>query len=270
MEQLDPIAAQQADNLIYWAARTAKTQEELTDKSIEQAQKQLARYYASAQKSVIADFLRTYEHLLLRQEGNKVTPADLYKLGRYWEMQNALAEELRNLGNRQAMALEKVFVRQYQEIYSSLAIPSEKAFATVSKQAALQAINTIWCADGKSWSDRIWENTELLNQELNEKLIETVTAGRKPTQLKKDLQERFGVAFYCADRVVRTESAHIAAQSAQQRYIDSGITEMQVWASKDERRCDVCGKLHEKKYPVHAISPLPAHPNCRCTLIPVI
>ena len=95
-------------------------------------------------------------------------------------------------------------------------------------------------------------------------------AGRKPTQLKRDLIDRFGVAFYCADRVVRTESAHIAAQSAQQRYIDSGITEMQVWASKDERRCDVCGKLHKKKYPVHAISPLPAHPNCRCTLIPVI
>lgn len=270
MEQLDPIAAQQADNLIYWAARTAKTQEELTDKSIAQAQKQLAKYYASAQKAVIEDFVSTYEHLLLRQEMGHVTPADLYKLGRYWAMQNQLAEELRNLGNRQAAALEKVFVQQYQAIYASLAIPSEKAFSTISKEAALQAINTIWCADGKSWSTRIWENTEALKQELNEKLIETVTAGRKPAQLKHDLQERFGVAFYCADRVVRTESAHIAAQSAQQRYIDSGITEMQVWASKDERRCDVCGKLHEKKYPVHAISPLPAHPNCRCTLIPVI
>lgn len=267
---LDPIAAAQVDNLIYWAGRTAQTQEALTDKSILEARRQMARYYASAQKAVIADFVATYQHLLLTQGEGNVTPADLYKLGRYWEMQAELEAELVRLNDRQAAALAKVFKSQYWAVYDAMALPGDIAYRTISKQGADAALRAIWCADGKSWSARIWDNTENLRQMLNDRLLETITAGRKPGRLKQDLMQAFDTSFYCADRVVRTESAHISAIAAQQRYKDAGIEKMQVWASEDERRCDVCARLHEKTYNVGDISPLPAHPNCRCTLIPVI
>lgn len=266
----DPIITGQIDNLIYWAGRTAKTQDRLTDKSIKDIERELARQYKRAQTRVIRDFAETYLHVLARAEGGAVTPADLYKLDRYWQMQAQLTEELRRLGDKEAEILETHFIKQYGVIYDALAIPTEKAFSTISKDSALQVINSIWCADGKSWSARIWENTELLKQELNDKLIEVVTAGRKPAALKAELAERFNVRYYCSDRIVRTECAHISAQAAIQRYKDSGIKEMEVYARKDERRCEICGKLHKKRYPIDYISPLPAHPNCRCTLIPVI
>lgn len=269
--QLDPIATAQIDNLVYWAGRTAQTQEALLGKTIFDARKQLAKYYAGARKSVIADFVATYQKVLLAAgEGGEVTPADLYKLGSYWKMQAQLSEELRKLSERQAVALGKVFEREYLSVYEALAIPGEAAFSTISRQSARAAIQAIWCADGKSWSARIWENTENLRQMLNDRLLETLTAGRNPDRLKAEIMEAFNASFYCADRVVRTESAHISAIAAQQRYKDAGVEFMQVWASEDERRCDVCAQLHEKKYSVTDISPLPAHPNCRCTLIPVI
>jgi hypothetical protein len=70
--------------------------------------------------------------------------------------------------------------------------------------------------------------------------------------------------------LARTELAHIQTQAARQRYEDTGIEYVEIWADKDERRCEVCGKLHQKRYPVGAQIPIPAHPRCRCTIVPVV
>jgi SPP1 gp7 family putative phage head morphogenesis protein len=78
------------------------------------------------------------------------------------------------------------------------------------------------------------------------------------------------VSYYKANRVIQSEMAHIQTQAAQQRYKDMGVTEMEFWADPDERTCDVCGKLHKKRYSIHDIAPIPAHPNCRCCLVPVV
>ena len=131
-------------------------------------------------------------------------------------------------------------------------------------------IKQVWAADGKSWSARIWENTADLAETLNEKLIECVVGGKKTSELKKALMERFSVSYSRADALARTELAHIQTQAAKQRYEDTGIERVQIWADPDERTCEVCGKLHKKIYPVGARIPIPAHPRCRCTIVPVV
>ena len=70
--------------------------------------------------------------------------------------------------------------------------------------------------------------------------------------------------------LVRTELAHVQTQAAKQRYSDYGVNKVQVWADKDERRCETCGKLHEKVIPIEQTMPIPAHPRCRCCIIPYI
>ena len=125
-------------------------------------------------------------------------------------------------------------------------------------------------ADGKSFSQRVWDNVNNLVDTLNEGLVHSVITGKKTTQLKKILQERFAVSYSRADSIVRTEMSHIQNQAARKRYEDYGIKEVQVWADEDERRCEVCGKLHKKKYPIGSQIPVPAHPRCRCSIIPVV
>lgn len=255
----------------YWVKRNLQAQRNLTDKSIEEAEAQLSRYYARTMERVIGQFESIYNKLFSSiSEGKQPTPADLYKLDTYWQMQRQLQEELRKLGNAQAVMLGKRFSQEFMDVYESLAIPGVAAFSTIDAAAAEQMINQIWCADGLSWSQRIWNNTELLQEALNANLIECVVAGRKPTELKNLLQEQFNVSYNRADALVRTEMAHIQTQAAQQRYTDYGIKEVEVWASKDERRCEHCGKLHQKRYPIGAHMPIPAHPNCRCSIIPVV
>lgn len=255
----------------YWQNRMAKQQAALTNKTIQQINKQMRKYYAELMTRTLADFEATYNKIMLaKEEGREPTPADLYKLDKYWQGQAQLREELRKLGDKQISLLSKQFEANWFEIYYSLGEVGSPAFNTVDVAMVQQMINQIWVADGKSWSQRIWENTDKLAAELNEGLIHCVATGKKSSELKKILQERFGVSFNRADALVRTELAHIQTEAARKRYEDSGIEELEVWAPKDERQCEVCGELHQKRFPVFGKAPVPAHPRCRCCVLPVV
>lgn len=255
----------------YWADRMAEAQSKLTVKNRKQIEKQLKKYYGKSMERVIADFEKTYNKVLLaEQEGKQPTPADLYKLDSYWQMQNQLKHELQKLGDKQISAMSKIFEINFFDVYHSIAIEGLEAFTTISREAAIQMISAIWVADGKSWSQRVWDDTNRLANVLNDQLIHCLITGKKTSELKKLLQEEFNVSYNRADSIVRTELSHIQNTAAQKRYEDYGIKEMMVWADEDERRCEHCGKLHQKKYNINEQVPIPAHPRCRCSILPVV
>lgn len=255
----------------YWAERAARVQAALTKKNVKQTEAQLVKYYTQAMDNCIASFEDTYYKLQKAVgSGKEPTPADLYKLDKYWQMRREVEAELERLGYRQHRFLNQMFVEQYEDIWDLLALPSQKHYSKLDKKAVSQLVNQIWCADGVSWSQRIWKNTEALKQALNDGLISIVATGKQPRDLKKHLQTAFGVSFNRADSLVRTELAHIQTQAATDRYKSYGMQEVEILADEDERRCEVCGKLHEKRYPINATVPIPAHPKCRCCVIPVV
>lgn len=255
----------------YWAERSAKAQTALTAKNIKEIEKQMGKYYNSAMEKVIADFIATYEKLMYSSTvGKEITTADLYKLDRYWELQGQLQLELEKLGNRKLAAMASKFKKEFFDIYAVISLPSGESYSTISKEMVEQMINQIWCADGKSWSNRVWTNTTRLREKLNEQLINCVLTGKRTTELKKILQHEFEVSYYRADAIVRTEMAHIQTEAAKKRYEDYGIREVEILADEDERRCPDCGKLHGKRYFVTDAIPVPAHTNCRCCVVPVI
>lgn len=255
----------------YWKDRAAKSMDKLTGKTQRAIEMRLRKYYRDAATRAIEDFEATYNKLLATvAEGRQPTPADLYKLDKYWQAQAQLREELRKLGEKQVVELTKQFERNWFDIYYSINLGDTTPYATIDSATVQQMLEAIWCADGKSWSKRIWENTNRLMETLNDGLIHCVTTGKKPSELKKVLQNRFNVSYSRADALVRTELAHIQTQAAEQRYKDYGIEFVEIWADEDERRCEVCGKLHQKKYKVGDPLPIPAHTNCRCCIVPVV
>lgn len=257
--------------MAYWEDRMARAQAVKYNKNRRDIDKMIRKYYQNLSRQVIEDFEATYDKLLATlHAGQQPTPADLYKLDKYWSMQTQLDKRLTRLGRQQIAALTRSFRTQFYDVYNVIKIDGLKTFSTIDDNAVMQFINQIWCADGKSWSTRIWDNVKLLKETLNEELIHTVATGRKTTDLKKKLQERFNVSYSRADALVRTELAHIQTQAAQQRYKDYGITEYEFFADPDERTCPVCGKLHGQKFPITSAPKVPVHPRCRCTILPVI
>lgn len=255
----------------YWQDRDAAALAKITERTVKDTEKLMAKSYANSARKVVDEFEATYLKLLdTIEDGRAATPADLYKLEKYWQMNNKLNLELRKLGEAQEKVLSRQFLKEFAEIYESISFNDIEAFSTMDREGMVKAINSIWCADGLTWKHRAWKNIDLFKQTLNDELIHCVITGKKTSELKKILQERFDANYRAADTLVRTEMAHIQTTAAQQRYADYGITEVMVWADKDERRCDICGKLHETKHPIHGAMPIPAHPNCRCVLIPVV
>jgi SPP1 gp7 family putative phage head morphogenesis protein len=168
--------------------------------------------------------------------------------------------------------LSKLFEANFFEVYYSIDIPKvkEPTFNTIDKAMVAQMVNSIWVADGKTWSDRVWDNTKRLQQTLNDELIHCLVTGKKTTELKQVLQERFNVSYRRAETLVRTEIAHIQTEAAKQRYKDYGIKQVEVLVDPDHKTCDKCKALIGKKFNVNDTPPLPVHPNERCCLIPVV
>lgn len=255
----------------YWADRIAKNQEKISDKTYKLINKQLQKYYGSASARVIRDFEAILNKILNAvEDGKEPTPADLYKLDKYWEAQAQMRHELQKLGDKEIQMLSKAFETNFFEVYYSIALPGEATFNSIDKEAVKQLINAVWVADGKQWSQRVWENTERLAQTLNDELIHIVATGKKNTDLKNVLQERFNVSYHRAETLVRTEVAHIQTEAAKKRYQDYGVQYVEVLVDPDDRTCKLCKALQGKKFPVNATPPLPVHPNERCCLVPVI
>ena len=255
----------------YWAERNKKNQEKIADKTIKSINYQLQKYYGKAMNKVINDFEAVYNKILnTMEDGKEPTPADLYKLDKYWEAQAQMRRELEKLGNKQVKLLSAAFEANFFEVYYGLALPGDEAFNRIDRQVVQQLINGIWVADGKQWSQRIWSNNERLAQTLNDELIHIVTTGKKSTDLKKVLQERFNVSYHRAETLVRTEVAHIQTEAAKKRYEDYGIEYVEVLVDEDDKTCELCKALKGKKFPTTGTPPLPVHPNERCCLVPVI
>lgn len=255
----------------YWAKRIAKGQDRATAHNIKETEKILKKYYGSTAQKILGQFEQTYNHVLSSiEKGREPTPADLYKLDKYWQLQGQLRQELQKLGERKIALLTKQFETNFFEVYYGFALPGEDTYAKIDRGVVSQIINAIWCADGKTWSNRIWGNINKLQDALNTNLIDCLITGKKNSELKKMLQEQFNVSYGRADALVRTEMAHIQTQAAQKRYESYGIEEVEVFVDEDEKTCPICAKHEGERYLVSAQMPVPFHTRCRCCMVPVI
>lgn len=269
----------------YWKNRLFEAQKKWTDKDIDVINKMLRHYYKIARENIVEDFEAVYDKVLAQaEEGKPITPADLYKLDKYYKMQAQLQDTLQKLGDRTCEVLAKKFGQEYKHIYSELATDeegkaikastSDKKFSTIDEQGAKHIASQVWAADGKSWSERVWKNIGDLQRTLNEGLVDCVITGKKTTELKKKLMERFDVSYSRAETLVRTEMAHVETQAALDRYKSSGVEKVRIVVDPDEKTCKECSKWDDKIINITDIHTStncpPFHPNCRCAVAPVV
>ena len=257
----------------YWAERQEQELNKISFKTEKEINAQLDKYYMTAFKQVIADFEAVYNKLIATiGAGRTPTVADLYALDKYWQLQGSLRELCEQLGNKEVTLLSKKFEEQWEAIYEAAALPSDLEFAQVSTSNAKQMVNSIWVADGKSFSDRIWGNTEELIETLNQELINVVATGRSSDDLRKKLQERFNVSRARANTLIRTEVAHIQDASAEKRYKDSGLEEWMFLGREEHDIGCQCKKLDGTiwRFDDPNAPKLPQHPNCRCRRKPIM
>lgn len=101
------------------------------------------------------------------------------------------------------------------------------------------------------FSDRIWHYQDLLRVEL-EKLLQTgLIQGRNPRVLARELEKRFGVSQYNAERLMRTELARVQTEAQKQSFERNGFEMYTFHALAEAARFDCnCSNMDGKHFKI--------------------
>lgn len=123
-----------------------------------------------------------------------------------------------------------------------------------------------------TFSKRIWQYQNELKAELDKLLSRQMVNGHNPRRVARDLRKEFDVTKFEAERMMRTESARIQGELQKSSYERFEVKEYE-WVT-EPTACSVCkdiarGGRYKVKDMEIGINMIPAHPNCRCSTVPV-
>lgn len=121
-----------------------------------------------------------------------------------------------------------------------------------------------------TFSERIWGNLEALKAELDRLLVRSITPGKNPRDLARELRNLFETSKSEAERLMRTESARVQTAIQEKSYQEYGIEEYEYIA--EPTACKIClplnGKIFKVKDMASGQNASPMHANCRCSTAP--
>ena len=180
--------------------------------------------------------------------------------------------ELAEYQNNETIAtVEKVLDDVYYSTAFSIDQGAEisKSFAILSREFIDTAINLE--IDGKTFSNRIWDDCTALANRVKQDVQKAMIQGSSTEKLARQIKKDFGSTAYQAKRLINTEVARAVTEAQDEAYKNSGVVGMVMWnATLEANTCEECAGYDGMYFPVGDHPSLPAHPNCRCTLVPVV
>ena len=251
-------------NAKYWRERAIEQEagiDRLSTETSEKMAKMYRRSYKRLTKEINALFAEILDNGL-----EEMTRTDLYNLQHYAKLREAVATEAGTLATDQdrrlAELLEHIAIDTYKSNSEALGID----FSMVSEYQAKSIATENW--SGITFSDRIWKNANGFTARVMDDVESLVVSGKMPADVKKKLMEDYGVSWNEADRLVRTESSRAYNKAARDSYTAAGIQRAEYLA--ESGCCDICKEYKGRKMPMADFPELPMHPNCRCTIAPIV
>lgn len=179
-------------------------------------------------------------------------------------------------GSQRDVLRDHLQERYTDTYYRTVYVVSQQAdvastFARIDPQTVEKILATPWA--GSEFSSRIWADKDKLTRELMQTLSRGFVRGDSLGRMTKEFTQRMGVSESRAATLIHTESAHMAAEAAEQGYRETGVKSYRFEAALDLKTCTVCGALDQREFPLAehetGINYPPLHPRCRCTTVPV-
>ncbi|MBR5593907.1 MAG: minor capsid protein [Bacteroidaceae bacterium] len=165
------------------------------------------------------------------------------------------------------MCYEGVINRSfYRTIYDmQMGTGLDFAFSKIDDNLVKALMREAW--SGKNYSARIWGNTDLLAESVAEIVGGALISGQSIEKTSRQIRERFGVAKYYADRLVRTEANHFHNEADAMAYEEMDVEKYVFVATLDTRTSKKCQEWDGKAIPLKerqaGYNYPPLHPNCR-------
>lgn len=111
--------------------------------------------------------------------------------------------------------------------------------------------------------------TVYMKKELLRVISEGMLQGQGIPEMSRSMRDRINVVKHKADMIARTETIRCYNQAAVNQYKKVGVTKWRWITAFDDRTCDICAGLDGYIFKMGEPQP-PAHPNCRCSVAPVV
>lgn len=122
---------------------------------------------------------------------------------------------------------------------------------------------------GKHYSKRIWHNTDVLAEKLEEVITNGLMTGKSSKKMAIELEELTNYGKFAAERIVRTETTYISNAAEIESYKECGIDKYVFIATLDLRTSKQCREKDKKIFKVKdaeaGVNLPPLHPHCRST-----
>jgi SPP1 gp7 family putative phage head morphogenesis protein len=195
-------------------------------------------------------------------------PTSIAAIAKRVEVINFIRTQFVGLTSAQLQEVEDMLTVVYKTTRADVSVSLGQAFDVVSDEQ----VKALIARPDKnlSLSQRIYRNNEAISTRINNDLGRMIFQNANPEDIKRVLKQDYGLSYNAADRLIRTEASKLFNTAAVDSYRNAGITQIEYLAEDDacEELCQPNdGKIFDISNP--SVVP-PLHPNCRCTLLPVI
>lgn len=173
--------------------------------------------------------------------------------------------ELRATTSQYIDTINKAYYRHIFDIQKGLGIGFDIAAMSTKTMEAI--LKNPW--SGKHFSERIWNNTDVLAEKLIEVITSGFMSGKSIDKMVRELKDYTEYGKFAATRLVRTETTYMANAAEMESYKEVGVDKYIYVATLDNRTSDICQLLDRKVFNVKDGVPgknmPPMHPHCRST-----
>ena len=247
--------------MTYWQRRLQNPLHKAYNEN-EQATRQWLSVYQQASKDIKAEIFDTYQKLNIE----KPLISDFYRYNNLQKIEKQINDSILQLGSKEVDYTKQSL--QHATLVGSQAAADVLNTNVLNKSAIDELIKRPW--HDANFSDRIWKNKAQLINSLKSELTNGIIQGKSIYEVANTIDGRLDVGRGQTQRLVRTEYMHALNQGQIESYRAKGYTKLKWIATMDDKTSKICRKLNRKEFDIENLPDIPAHPNCRCTMVPVI
>lgn len=194
------------------------------------------------------------------------------------QVQNSI-ETLRNKENEM---LEDYLIKNYEDTYYhslyeiSKGLNLKTSFATLDRNKINQVIGKPWLKNGKTFSDRIWQDKEQLINTLRTKITQSFITGSTLDEAVEDISkfvsDKIKNKEYVARRLLETESAAYASKAQIEAFKSIDVEKYEIVATLDLHTSEICQEMDGKIFNISdqeiGVTVPPFHSHCRTVIAP--
>lgn len=263
-------------NIARWYQRFAKNNEI----SLEEAKRLLKSDELREFRWTVEEYIEYGKKNAINQQWMKQleNASSRVHLSRLESLQLQLQQHVEKLYGGQIEGFEQLIKETYQTQYYQTAFEVQKAFEIGFTLQALdetkltKIISKPWTADGRTFSQKIWRDRNMLLDTLHTELIQSMARGEAPNRMISAITRKMNTSRSNAARLVMTESAFFSAAAQKDVYHELDVERYEIIATLDHKTSSICqsmdGKVFKQEDFEPGVTANPFHPHCRSTTAP--